>query len=65
VRATLLDATGRAVGRVVVAEAGQKQAQATLSTAGLSAGLYVVRLTSYNAHGELLSELPTQRLSVW
>ena len=64
VQATLLNATGRAVGRPVLAAVGQGQARATVPTAELAAGLYVLRLSALDAQGQLLGELPTQRLSV-
>jgi hypothetical protein len=65
VRASLLDATGRAIGQPVLVLAGQGQTHTTVPTAGLAAGLYVLRLTALDAQGQLLGELPTQHLSVW
>jgi len=65
VRTLLLDATGRAMGQPVLVLAGQGQAQTTVPTVGLAAGLYVLRLTALDAQGGLLGELPTQRLNVW
>ena len=64
VRALLLDATGRAAGKPALLPAGQGQAQATLPTSALAAGLYVLRLTALDKKGEVLGELPTQRLQV-
>jgi uncharacterized protein (DUF2141 family) len=65
VSALLLDVTGRAMGQPVLMLTGQGQAQMTVPTVGLAAGLYVLRLTALDAQGELLGELPTQRLNVW
>lgn len=65
VRALLLDATGRTLGQPVLVPAGQGQAQTTVPTAGLAAGLYILRLTALDAQGGFLGELPTQHLSVW
>ena len=64
VRALLLDATGRTIAQPTLVLAGQGQAQATVPTAELAAGLYVLRLTALNKQGDLLGELPTQRLHV-
>ncbi len=63
VQATLFDATGRAVGQQQLA-AAQGTARADVLTAGLAAGLYILRLTAHDAQGQLAGSLPTQRLSV-
>ena len=63
VQATLFDATGRTVGQQQLA-AAQGTARADVPTTGLAAGLYVLRLTAYDAQGQLAGSLPTQRLSV-
>jgi hypothetical protein len=63
VQATLIDATGRAVGQQQLA-AAQGTARAEVPTAGLAAGLYVLRLTACDALGQPLGSLPAQRLSV-
>jgi hypothetical protein len=63
VQATLFDATGRAVGQQQLA-AAQGTARAEVPTAGLAAGLYVLRLTAYGAQGQPVGSLPAQRLSV-
>lgn len=61
--AVLLDATGRLVQRAAV-PVRQSAARQALPTAGLSAGLYLLRLTVRDAQGQILGDLPTQRLSV-
>jgi len=63
VQATLFDATGRAVGQQQLA-AAQGTARAEVPTAGLAAGLYVLRLTAYDALGQPAGSLPAQRLSI-
>jgi hypothetical protein len=63
VQATLFDATGRAVGQQQLATT-QGTAHAEVPTAGLAAGLYVLRLLAYTAQGQPAGSLPTQRLSV-
>lgn len=63
VQATLFDATGRAVGQQQLA-AAQGAARADVPTAGLAAGLYVLRLLAYGAQGQPVGSLPAQRLSV-
>ncbi|TPG59494.1 hypothetical protein [Hymenobacter nivis] len=60
VQLTLLDATGRTVGRHRLGTAG-----GPLPLAGLAPGLYGVRLTAQDAQGRTLGELPAQRVSVW
>ena len=62
-QATLLDALGRVVARQPVAVAGGS-GRAEWPTGSLPAGLYVLRLQAQGATGELLGELPAQRLSV-
>ena len=63
VEATLLDAVGRPVRRLTVpATAGA--ATATVPTAGLAAGLYLLRLEAQDAQGVGLGALPVQRLAV-
>lgn len=59
VQATLLDATGRTVGRHPLGTAGSP-----LPLSELAPGLYVVRLAALDAQGQVLSELPAQRLSI-
>lgn len=54
---------GRAVGQQQLA-AAQGTARAEVPTAGLAAGLYVLRLTAYDALGQPAGSLPAQRLSV-
>ena len=63
VQATLFDATGRAVGQQQL-PVSQSTAYADVPTAGLAAGLYVLRLTAHDAQGQPIGSLPTQRLSV-
>jgi hypothetical protein len=63
VQATLFDATGRAVGQQQLA-AAQGTARAAVPTAGLAAGLYVLRLMAYDVLGQPVGSLPAQRLSV-
>jgi hypothetical protein len=63
VQATLLDAAGRAVRQYTLA-AGQGRARVDVPTAGLAAGLYLLRLAPLDALGAPAGSLPTQRLSV-
>lgn len=63
VQATLLDATGRAVGRQTLA-VSHGSAHTELAMVGLGAGLYVVRLAALDAQGQAAGTLPVQRLSV-
>ncbi|WP_223652978.1 FG-GAP repeat domain-containing protein [Hymenobacter psoromatis] len=63
VQAILLDETGRLVNQQTLA-ASQSSIHTELSTVGLSAGLYVLHLVTYNGRGELVGSLPTQHLSV-
>ena len=63
VQATLLDATGRAVGQQALA-ASQGAARAEVPTAGLAPGFYVVRLDALDARGQSTGSLPVQHLSV-
>jgi hypothetical protein len=64
VQATLLDASGRAVHQYTLA-AGQGRVRADVPTAGLAAGLYLLRLAPLDAQGTPAGSLPTQRLSVY
>jgi hypothetical protein len=59
VQATVLDALGRRVGQHTLSANG-----GTLPLVGLASGLYVVRLAALNLTGQILGELPTQRVSV-
>lgn len=63
VQITVHDATGRAVGQHTLT-VGQGIARAELPTAGLAAGLYVVRLAAYDQQGALAGALSAQHLSV-
>jgi hypothetical protein len=63
VQATLFDATGRAVGQRQLA-ATQGTARTEMPTAGLAAGLYILRLVAADALGQPLGSLPAQRLIV-
>lgn len=62
VQATLLDAIGCTVGQQLAAAQGT--ARTEVPTSGLAAGLYVLRLTAYDALGQPAGSLPEQRLSV-
>ena len=61
--AVLLNPLGQEVCRLVVPATGGA-ATAAVPTAGLAAGLYVLRLDAVNAQGAGLGTLPTQRLAV-
>ncbi|RZK55243.1 MAG: T9SS type A sorting domain-containing protein, partial [Hymenobacter sp.] len=63
VEATLLNQLGQVVG-CATAAASQGAAQAELPTAGLAAGLYLVRLRAHDAQGTVVGTLATQRLQV-
>ncbi|MGI4864119.1 MAG: FG-GAP repeat domain-containing protein [Janthinobacterium lividum] len=63
VEATLLNQLGQVVGRIT-APATQGAAHAELPTAGLAAGLYLVRLYAHDAQGTVVGTLATQRLQV-
>ena len=63
VQAALFDPLGRLVGqRTFPATAGGVRGE--LPVAGLAAGTYLIRLTTQNAQGQPLSQLPSQRLSL-
>jgi alpha-tubulin suppressor-like RCC1 family protein len=61
--AELLDAVGRVVGRYTL-PVRQGLASQALPTAGLGAGLYLLRLTAHTAQAQALGHLPSQRLVV-
>jgi hypothetical protein len=63
VQVALFDATGRAVGQQQLATA-QGTSRTEVPTTGLAAGLYVLRLTAYDALGQPIGSLPAQHLSV-
>lgn len=63
IEATLLSPLGQVVSRTS-ATATQGTAQAGLPTAGLAAGLYLLRLHAHDARGTVAGTLSTQRLQV-
>lgn len=63
VEATLFSPVGQVVRRLRISTA-QGIGQGSLSTAGLSAGLYILQAQVFDAQGELLGTLLSQRLSI-
>ena len=63
VQAVLCSPLGQVVRRLTV-PATLGAAQASVPTAGLAAGLYLLQLSALDAQGAMLGTLPTQRLSV-
>jgi hypothetical protein len=63
VQATVVDALGRVADTLTLTPV-QGAATAMLPTQGLSAGVYVLRLSARDDQGQVVSPLPAQRLSV-
>ncbi|WP_191906327.1 ice-binding family protein [Hymenobacter baengnokdamensis] len=63
VDATLVNAVGQELAHYAV-PAAQGAAHTSLPTTGLAGGVYLVRLRAQNAQGQLVGNLPAQRLSV-
>lgn len=61
VAATMLTVVGQPVGHVAV-PVTQRMARVTLSTAGLTSGLYLLQVRAYDAQGSEVGTMSTQRL---
>jgi len=63
VQATLFNAVGQEVGRYAL-PAIRGAAATVLPTAALASGVYLLRLTARDTRGQVVGQLPAQRLGV-